>query len=47
MSGNYTIEFRQYPIVLNLAGHNYVVLKDGQGNVVREIHGLAADVEGH
>jgi len=28
-------------------GHNYVVLKDGYGNVVREIHGLAADVLGN
>lgn len=46
MSDQYSIELAQLPIVMGAAGHNYLVLKDGQGNIIRELHGLATDEDG-
>lgn len=33
----------QHPLLLGLAGHNYLVLKDGEGKIRHEFHGLATD----
>lgn len=41
--GNWSIQFMQHPLFLGLAGHNYLVLKDGEGDVIKELHGLATD----
>lgn len=41
--GLYSIELMQYPLVLGIAGHNYLVLRDGNNTVLRELHGLATD----
>ncbi len=43
-TGVYTIQLRQYPLALGMAGHNYIVLKDEDGRVLRELHGLATDM---
>jgi hypothetical protein len=42
----YTITISQLPIVGGTAGHNYIVLKDGD-TVVSEINGLATNALGH
>jgi hypothetical protein len=34
----------QYPLLLGIAGHNYLVLRNSQNNIVSELHGLATDV---
>jgi hypothetical protein len=41
--GTWSIERLQHPILFGLAGHNYLVLRDTEGNVVAELHGLATD----
>ena len=33
----------QQPIILGIAGHNYVVLRDNNNTIVDELHGLASD----
>lgn len=40
---NWSIQLMQHPLLLGLAGHNYLVLRDQTGNVVSELHGLATD----
>ncbi len=44
-TGAYSIELLQYPLILGVAGHNYLVLRDDTGNIIRELHGLATDNE--
>ena len=34
----------QYPLLLGLAGHNYLVLRDSRNGIISELHGLATDV---
>ncbi len=41
--GKWSIQKIQYPLLLGLAGHNYLVLRDEKNNVVYELHGLATD----
>ena len=36
----------QYPLVFGMAGHNYLVLKDGSNKTIRELHGLATETKG-
>lgn len=33
----------QHPLVLGLAGHNYLVLRNPENTIVQEFHGLATD----
>lgn len=40
---NYTIEARSLNILDGVAGHDFWVLRDEQGNAVAELHGLATD----
>lgn len=42
-NGLYSIEYMQYPLVLGIAGHNYLTLRDGNNRILRELHGLATD----
>lgn len=35
----------QHPLVFGLAGHNYLVLRNSDRTIVRELHGLATDRE--
>ncbi|MEN9881291.1 MAG: hypothetical protein RLZZ308_474 [Candidatus Parcubacteria bacterium] len=39
----WSIELRQQPLVLGLAGHNYLALRNGEGEVQHELHGLPTD----
>jgi hypothetical protein len=41
--GTWSIEKLQHPLVLRLAGHNYLALRDDKGKIVSELHGLATD----
>ncbi|MEZ0208624.1 MAG: hypothetical protein ACAH17_00400 [Candidatus Paceibacterota bacterium] len=41
--GNWSIQFMQHPLVFGLAGHNYLALRDSNGVIVSELHGLATD----
>ncbi len=41
--GKWNIEQVQHPLFLGFAGHNYLVLRDGLGDVESELHGLATD----
>jgi hypothetical protein len=45
MPANYTIEMWSFPVVVQGSPflHNYLVMKDGNGNTVRELHGGARD----
>lgn len=43
VDGNWSIQFRQHPLALGLAGHNYLALYDANGAIVSELHGLATD----
>lgn len=43
ITGNWSIQFMQHPLLFGFAGHNYLLLRDGDGNVVSELHGLATD----
>lgn len=41
--GLWSIELRQHPLVFGIAGHNYLVLRNGSHDIVEELHGLATD----
>ena len=41
--GNWRIEKMQHPLVFGLTGHNYLVLRSPDNNIVSELHGLATD----
>ena len=41
--GNWKIEKMQHPLVFGFAGHNYLVLRSPDNNIVAELHGLATD----
>jgi hypothetical protein len=43
--GLWSIQFMQHPLLFGLAGHNYLVLRDENGSIVKELHGLATDKE--
>ena len=40
---NWSIQLMQHPLLLGLAGHNYLALRDPNGTVIAELHGLATD----
>lgn len=41
--GNWSIEFMQHPLLFGFAGHNYLALRNQDGIIVSELHGLATD----
>lgn len=41
--GDWSIQLIQSPILFGIAGHNYLVLSDGSGREIDELHGLATD----
>lgn len=41
--GKWSIQLMQKPLVFGFAGHNYLVLRDADGTIARELHGLATD----
>ncbi len=41
--GVWSIELHQHPLVLGIAGHNYLALRDDRGVVEYELHGLPTD----
>lgn len=41
--GNWSIQFMQHPLLFGFAGHNYLALRDQNGDIVSELHGLATD----
>jgi hypothetical protein len=46
VSGNYSIVEAQLPLVGGLGGHNLLVVKDPNGNVIGELDGLATGIDG-
>ncbi|MDB5260575.1 MAG: hypothetical protein JWN37_806 [Candidatus Nomurabacteria bacterium] len=42
--GNWSIQIMQHPLFFGFAGHNYIALKDADGNIISEFHGLATDI---
>jgi hypothetical protein len=43
--GKWNIELRQRPLALGVAGHNYLVLRNTEGEIVAQFHGLPTDEE--
>jgi hypothetical protein len=41
--GSWSIEKLQRPIAFRLAGHDFLVLRNANGEIVSELHGLATD----
>lgn len=44
--GLWSIQFMQHPLIFGLTGHNYLALRDENGDIVSELHGLATDTAG-
>ncbi|HXH43580.1 MAG TPA: hypothetical protein VNK51_07015 [Bradyrhizobium sp.] len=44
--GQYRIVKAQLPLIGGVAGHNFLVLIDPDGNVIEELHGLATGADG-
>lgn len=42
-AGSWSIELHQKPLVLGIAGHNYLVLRDDNGKILFTLHGLPTD----
>lgn len=42
--GEWSIELRQMPLALGIAGHNYLALRNGEGVIVSQLHGLPTDI---
>jgi hypothetical protein len=43
LPGNWSIQLMQHQLLFGIAGHNYLALKDQNGDIVSEFHGLATD----
>ncbi len=41
--GMWSIEKMQHPLVFGFTGHNFLVLRDENNQIVKELHGLATD----
>lgn len=41
--GAWSIQYMQHPLLFGFAGHNYLTLRNGDGDIVSELHGLATD----
>lgn len=46
MSEPCSIEFAQLPIVVGMAGHNFIALRSSGGHLLAEMHGLATGADG-
>ena len=46
-NSEYRIELLQEPLVLGIAGHNFLVLRDDKNQIKNELHGLATDTSNH
>jgi hypothetical protein len=42
-NGVWSIQYMQHPLLFGIAGHNYLVLRNDKGDIVKEMHGLATD----
>lgn len=42
-AGNWSIQLMQHPLLFGFAGHNYLALRNADGAIVSELHGLATD----
>jgi hypothetical protein len=42
--GMWSIQLMQQPILFGIAGHNYLVLRDANNLIQKELHGLATDI---
>lgn len=45
LPGNWSIQLMQHPLFFGFAGHNYLALRDQNGDIVSELHGLATDTK--
>jgi hypothetical protein len=43
--GKWSIRLMQHPLIFGVAGHNFLTLCNGKGEIVKELHGLATDAE--
>ena len=43
VSGLSSIQLMQHPLVLGIAGHNYLALRSTDNSIIKELHGLATD----
>lgn len=43
--GSWSIQLMQHPLLFGFAGHNYIALRDGDGSIISELHGLATEKE--
>ena len=43
LPGNWSIQIMQHPLVFGFTGHNYLVLRNQDNDIVSELHGLATD----
>lgn len=41
--GEWSIELHQKPLALGVAGHNYLVLRNDEGEIISTLHGLPTD----
>ena len=41
--GNWSIQIMQHPLLFGITGHNYLALRNQDGDIVEELHGLATD----
>lgn len=41
--GAWSIQYMQHPLLFGFAGHNYLALRDENGDIIEELHGLATD----
>jgi hypothetical protein len=41
--GSWTIELRQRPLALGIAGHNYLIIRNNKGEIESQLHGLPTD----
>ncbi len=42
--GEWSIQIMQHPLLFGFAGHNYLALRNPDGEIVSELHGLATDI---
>jgi hypothetical protein len=43
IKGLWSIELMQHPLIFGIAGHNYLVLRNENNDIIKELHGLATD----
>ncbi len=43
LPGNWSIQIMQHPLIFGITGHNYIILRDPDSEIVSELHGLATN----